>query len=221
MLTAEFVRSMLRYDAESGLLYWLPRPVDMFTQTAQGQSAEARCRAWNKAQAGKVAFTAKNFEGYYCGTIMGVGYRAQRVAWLIHYGEWPSGVVDHINGDRGDNRIANLRDVSVSENGRNTALSVRNKSGVKGVHFSTREGLFRAQITVGGKVIGLGYFASLDDAARVRAAAEDQHGFIRRETQRARDQRAMARQSRQDHVPGMQSHAAQEARPMPQRQSDR
>lgn len=57
-----------------------------------------------------------NGSGYLRVSIYGVSYKAHRLAWLHHYGEWPSNTIDHINGNRTDNRIANLRDVPHAEN---------------------------------------------------------------------------------------------------------
>jgi hypothetical protein len=64
-------------------------------------------------------------------------YSVHRLIWAIHHGQSPDGEVDHINGDRSDNRICNLRLASSSQNNQNRRLSSRNKSGVKGV-FRTK-----------------------------------------------------------------------------------
>lgn len=54
--------------------------------------------------------------------IDGRGYKAHRLMWLLCTGAWPEFVVDHINGDRHDNRLANLRDVPHAENQRNQSF---------------------------------------------------------------------------------------------------
>ena len=64
---------------------------------------------------------------------MGVRLMAHRVAWAIYYGVWPTGMIDHINGDGLDNRICNLRDVTHKENARNSRRKATNKSGCSGV----------------------------------------------------------------------------------------
>lgn len=89
--------------------------------------------------------------------LFGGKYRAHRIAWVIHYGRWPKGYIDHINGNRLDNRIANLRDVSKAGNQQNVRhIRSHNKSGFLGV-VATYCG-WKAQITNNGKNIYLGHF---------------------------------------------------------------
>lgn len=84
-------------------------------------------------------------------------YRAHRLAWFYTYGVWPSDQIDHINGDRADNRICNLREASNAENMQNQRRShSNNKLGVLGVH--KRHNGFRARITVNKKIIQLGFY---------------------------------------------------------------
>lgn len=63
-------------------------------------------------------------------------YRAHRLAWFYCHGRWPNGDVDHINGNRSDNRIENLRESSRSENLCNSRVRKDNTSGARGVHFN-------------------------------------------------------------------------------------
>lgn len=92
-------------------------------------------------------------------------------------GEWPSGDVDHINGDKADNRWVNLRDVPHFITARNMPLNCANTSGVNGVHWHRQRGKSNAKIKVNGKTISLGLFAELADAATSRASAEVEYGF--------------------------------------------
>lgn len=71
-----------------------------------------------KSKIGKSA-TRNHQTGYKRVKLDGKDYGAHRVAWLLHYGEWPKQQIDHINGNRGDNRMCNLRDVSQTENQQN------------------------------------------------------------------------------------------------------
>lgn len=104
-------------------------------------------------------------------------YNAARVAWLLTFGVWPDGQIDHINHDPGDNRLANLRVVDASGNQRNRSLNRNSRSGINGVSWCSRWQKWRAYISVGGKPKTLGYFHSLDDAAAIRAKADITFGF--------------------------------------------
>ena len=85
--------------------------------------------------------------------------------------------VDHINHDRTDNRIENLRLVNANENGKNQKASVRNKSGVVGVSWKKSKNKWHSQIMVNGKQIHLGFFDNIDEAKKARIDAERKYGF--------------------------------------------
>jgi len=85
--------------------------------------------------------------------------------------------IDHINGDRSDNRIENLRAVINADNGRNQKLRVSNSSGVMGVGFCKRAGKWRVRITINGKDKHLGIYKSYSEAVAARLTAEKLHGF--------------------------------------------
>jgi hypothetical protein len=111
------------------------------------------------------------------GNIFGLRLPAHRVVWAIHRGVWPDGEIDHINGDRADNRISNLRDVTRSENARNAAKPRTNRSGVVGVNWRTSKGKWRAYISEGDRTTHLGYFDDFSEAVNVRIAEERRRGF--------------------------------------------
>lgn len=101
--------------------------------------------------------------GYIQIKIFGSLYQAQRLAWFYVYGLWPKQNVDHINGDPGDNRIANLRDVSQQWNSQNQRRPTRaNSTGFLGVSPYGKK--FRATIKVDGRQRALGYFATAPEA---------------------------------------------------------
>jgi hypothetical protein len=108
-------------------------------------------------------------------------YMAHRLAWLYVTGEWPAGHIDHINGNRSDNRFANLRIASNSENAWNSRTRVNNACGYKGVHYKKRLNKFVAQISVGGRVHHFGVFQTPAEAhAAYRKAAKAHFGeFVR------------------------------------------
>lgn len=91
-------------------------------------------------------------------------------------GRYPT-FVDHINGNRSDNRWSNLREVTKSENSKNMALLNTNKSGVAGVFWNKGKKKWTARIESEGVTTHLGHFESLDRAAEVRKQAESIFGF--------------------------------------------
>lgn len=171
----EVLLQLLRYDAESGKLYWRERGTEWFPESGWGQEYSAR--AWNARQADKEAFTAKNVNGYLHGALLGQTVAAHRVVWKMANGTDAVGDIDHINGGRADNRIANLRDVDAATNRRNAAQSVRNTSGVTGVTFFRKTGQWRATITVDRRTYSLGYHDTIEGAARARKSAEKRFQF--------------------------------------------
>jgi len=170
LLTPELLRQLLQYDPETGNFAWRERPVDLF-------DSARTARLWNARWAGKPAFTAKHSQGYHHGAIFAVTVFAHRIAWAMTYGSWPSGVIDHINGDRSDNRIANLRDVTHAQNLCNRSKTVANTSGFKGVSWDQRSKKWAAWIKAEGKQQYLGKFDSREAAhAAYVAACERFHG---------------------------------------------
>lgn len=110
--------------------------------------------------------------GYIIIHIAGKPYLAHRLAWLYIYGYLPENGIDHINKKKDDNRICNLREVSQSCNMRNSSLSIRNKSGVKGVTYCKHKGLWVVQMTVNYRRLYFGAFNNITEAAAHRLAAE-------------------------------------------------
>ena len=127
--------------------------------------------AW---KAGEIAGTLHHSRGLevYLG---GKKHFVHRLIFLMHNGRWPVDQIDHINGIRGDNRIENLREVDHSENMKNIATPITNTSGVMGV--VRNNGKWQAQIRTGKTHKYLGIFADINDAIRVRKAAEIEYGF--------------------------------------------
>lgn len=151
--TAERIRELLRYDPEGGGFVWLkPR--------------SAGVRAGDSAGCGVQ-------QGYVQIAVDGVRYRAHRLAWLWMTGHWPSGVIDHINADTGDNRWANLRDVSKSVNQQNQRRAYASSTtGFMGVSPEGRK--FKARIRVGGERLYLGLFPTAQLAYEAYLAVKRQ-----------------------------------------------
>lgn len=158
MLTAERLRELIDYDAESGIFRW--------RRTVNN----------NKAKAGAVAGSIGQ-NGYRYIGVDGRVYLAHRLAWLYVHGEWPPGELDHLDVIPLNNRIANLRPATRSENNRNCGMSSNNTTGFKGVIVHKESGRFRAQIWKDRRRIHLGYFDVAEDAAAAYdAAARELHG---------------------------------------------
>lgn len=113
------IPQVLRYEPDTGELYWKHRPAGMFTSTDK-RSADWAAANWNSKHAGKPAFTAVGAHGYRCGRLQGSGLLLHRVAFVLMTNDWPKYEVDHVNGDRLDNRWVNLRPVSKAQNIRNS-----------------------------------------------------------------------------------------------------
>lgn len=93
----------------------------------------------------------------------GIVYLNHRLIWLMHYG-WLPKLIDHVNGNKTDNRIENLRQATPQQNQHNAKRRVDNKSGVKGVVWRKDSRKWRADIQVNGKRRSLGCFDSIENA---------------------------------------------------------
>ena len=100
-------------------------------------------------------------------------YLAHRMAWLYFYKEMPSSHIDHINGIKGDNRIANLRLADDSLNMQNVVKATSaSKSGIRGVSFDSRRNKWLCQLTLRGKRINIGRFKTKEEAAEAYIKAK-------------------------------------------------
>lgn len=156
-MTPEYIRSTLDYEPETGVFRWKNR-VDAPS-------------FWNGRHAGNVAGTIDR-RGY---GVIKINYKrlfAHRLAWAHFYGVWPCGQLDHINRIRNDNRIANLRECSPTENASNRGPSLNSASGIKGVCWSKSCQKWQANISVNRKRIHLGVFADIESAASARQRAD-------------------------------------------------
>lgn len=143
--TKKEVDSLLDYDKGSGVFRWKKN-------TGKARKEEV---------AGSV-----NHSGYILIGIKGKQYRAHRLAWLMTYGEWPNKHIDHINCNRSDNRICNLRLCSQEQNLANSRKPAKNSSGYKGVSWCKFTDRWRATIRHNGKSISLGRFDCPEEAHR-------------------------------------------------------
>ena len=117
---------------------------------------------------------SKDQDGYIRSAVNGKYFYAHRLAWRLHFGYWPDGIIDHINGDKTDNRINNLRVVTQKENQRNR-FATTGASKFKGVTLHKKLNKWQAQLGKEGKTFYLGIFESQEEAAAAYDAAARQH----------------------------------------------
>lgn len=172
----EFLRECLEYDYTTGALYWKNRPASHFSD--KYRSAEGCANNWNSKNAGKPALSNVSKYGYLVGTLNKQVVKSHRVIWKLVTGDDPVGMeIDHIDGDRANNKFENLRLATSSENSRNTATQKRSKSGRQGVTWKADRQRWLATITVDGKQHYIGMFKDVNDAITAREKAEAKFGF--------------------------------------------
>jgi hypothetical protein len=159
LLTQHEVKNRVTYDSLTGIFIWKPIPVTHWSHSG-----------WNNRCANKEA-GCRTRSGYQVLALNNVLYFAHRVAWLYETGAWPSGVIDHIDGDPANNKFSNLRDSTQQQNTCNAKISSNNTSGVTGVRQSSK-GKWLASIMVNRETIWLGSFDDKQKAVEARAAAE-------------------------------------------------
>lgn len=143
ILSAAQLRDVIHYEPETGV----------FTRKVR---LAQRHRAGDRAD---TEITSPRMLGYRRVSLFSQRYLAHRLAWFYTHGVWPARHIDHINGDKGDNRIGNLREADDQLNLENFRHHrVDNKVGLLGVHLHKQSGRWRARIQVHGKTIHIGMF---------------------------------------------------------------
>lgn len=172
-LTQEIVKELLHYEPDTGKLYWKQRDSKWFVDGKQPK--EYAVNRWNSLYAGKEAFTAKNGNGYFHGTILKKTRTAHEIIGLIIFGELV--IVDHDDGDILNNKETNIKKSDHSNNARNRAISSNNTSGCMGVYWHNKAKKWGAKITHEHKLYSLGLFNDYEEAVRERKIAEEKFGF--------------------------------------------
>jgi hypothetical protein len=159
----DLLRSLLDYDPQTGVFHWRRRDVSLpYSRSFNEQFAGLR--------AGRLIY------GYVIICVKTKEYRAHRIAWKMVHGTEPD-IIDHINHDRADNRICNLRSGSRADNQKNCSRYSNNRSGYTGVSWDARSGKWKAALKSEGVTHSLGLFEDVLDAARARREAEVGFGF--------------------------------------------
>ena len=150
-LTQDKVQELFEY--RNGALFWKKSPNNLI-------------------KIGQKAGTAINNAGYNIVGISGKTYRLHRIIFLYHQGYLPN-KIDHIDCNRLNNKVENLRPATNEENSRNTKLSKKNKSGVKGVHWASHVNKWLVQVRRGNTSKYLGVYKDLELAELVAIEARD------------------------------------------------
>jgi hypothetical protein len=160
-ISHEEVRMFFHYDSETGVMKRTFKPD----------------RWGNILPHNKIISYIDRKSGYIICNFKGVVYKVHRLACLYMTGSFPAGEVDHINGDRLDNRWENIRVVTRNENRRNIGVRKDNSSGYPGVDFHNVVGKFQARININGERKRLGFFETKEEAIKEKQKYEKLLGF--------------------------------------------
>jgi hypothetical protein len=159
-IDADEVRRLLAYDPTTGRFF----------------NAVNRRRARKGAPA-----EIEHNAGYRCVSIGGQKHLSHRLVWLYLHGEWPSGDIDHIDGDKQNNRPSNLRDVPRMVNTQNVrSARANNASGLLGATFCRQTGRWASTIRINGVKTHIGRFDTAEQAHAAYMRAKQQHhiGYV-------------------------------------------
>ena len=157
-MTQEYLKSILKYNETTGTFTWI---------VAMGV----------RGVVGGTAGSTRKDTKYVNIQIDQKAYKAHRLAWLYMYGMFPKNEIDHINHDRSDNRISNLRDVTIKDNMKNLPLYSINSSGKMGVNRRKGTSSWVAYININKKRIHIGSYTTKEEAIKAREEAETLHNF--------------------------------------------
>lgn len=156
-LTVDRLKELVKYDPNTGVFTW------KIYRNSNAKNGDIVGKKYISADGYRVAMIDKSL------------HQQHRLAWLYFYGDWPLSAIDHINRDKTDNRISNLRLVSDAQNMQNRFKTRRNTSGYKGVHFVQSTKRWRAQLCVNGKRIDLGTYDTPDQAGMAYVLGVKKH----------------------------------------------
>lgn len=150
MISIEMLNDYFSYNRDSGVLTW-------------------KKRTSNRVKVGDIA-GSETKTGYLHVGFMGVDIKVHRIVWAIENGKWPEMYIDHIDGNRLNNKINNLREATSNQNAWNMRRPSHNTSGIKGVGFCKQTGKYTAWIWINNKKMWLGRHNTKDDAYNAYAS---------------------------------------------------
>jgi hypothetical protein len=152
LIVQEELMKLLKYEPDTGRFLWFSHP-------------SSKCQVDVGQEAGCI-----EAKGYRIIKIHQKCYKAHRLAWLYMTGEWPKGMIDHIDRDPGNCKWRNLREATYSQNHANSVKAL-GRSGLRGASWSERAKKWKSSVRSGGKRIHLGYFDTAEDARSAYADA--------------------------------------------------
>ena len=156
MITQEYIKSVLHYDQDTGIFTWKVNKSNMKIGSVAGN---------------------KHNSGYTYIKLDKKLYAAHRLAWIYIYGKSPVHYIDHINGNKMDNRLFNLREATNFQNQCNRKLNKNNTSGVKGISWDKQYNKWKVRLSVNSKKIILGRFYDFFEACCIVYSARNKlHG---------------------------------------------
>lgn len=176
MITQKYLKECFEYDPDSGDLIWKERPLEHF-KSKHAQAVSNKKTKGNIVKSKHPNGRGKNYLKVGFSTLQGKkSLLVHRIIWMIVYGEWPE-FIDHINGNGTDNRLSNLRSVSMEENNRNIRKLKTNTTGSTGVYENKISNKWVAMIWNGNKQINLGTYKTKAEALAARKGAEKALGY--------------------------------------------
>lgn len=172
MITQDYLKECFSYNSETGILVWKKRPLHHFKD---GRAQKIFNTKYSLKAAGCIDKGIRKTP-YLITSINNKSYRLHRIIWKLVTGK-DADQIDHPNGNGLDNRLCNLRDVSITENNRNMSLGTLNKTGVLGIYWDKRRKQWRAEIKFNKKNIHIGYYGDKFDAICARKSKEYSLGF--------------------------------------------
>ena len=172
-LTQKLLKELLTYNPKTGDLIWKKRPLEFFTNC---DNPHLQKTSWNTKYAGNIAGSLGQ-NGYLYTRVIDTHYLVHRLVWLLVHGYTPEKGLDHIDRDKLNNRVENLREVSQSCNMRNKSIQSNNKSGVTGVSWSEERGKWQVYIKSNTVTVGIGRYINFDEAVKARWAAEVKYDY--------------------------------------------
>lgn len=170
MLSKKLLQECFIYDESTGLLTWKSRPSSHF-------KSERYRKAFNKRMSGKIAGSIDIQTGYIKLSISDKTYYAHRIIMELSGFGTKDFQIDHINGNKSDNRLCNLRVVDGEGNAKNQKRAINNSSGYVGVTWSKDMLKWRAAISINKKLTHIGYYDSIEDAVAARKGMELKNGY--------------------------------------------